>query len=192
MRPCSTEGCTRRQIARGWCNACYKSWRRSITDPSVLPEDIPGLLARLERRSNYEPNTGCILWSGATGEWGYGRMGWKYHNRRVHCLAWASVHGEAADGLVVRRRCDTPQCLNVDHLELGTIAQNNQDAIDRGRTWSILKEEQVREILRRVSTGEMQYKVAESFGVSGSVVCNIASGKSWKRVPRSEFPLINN
>lgn len=35
--------------------------------------------------------------------------------------------------LIVRHKCDNRECMNPSHLELGTIADNNQDTIERGK-----------------------------------------------------------
>lgn len=53
---------------------------------------------------------------------------------RAARLAWALFRPENPDGLVVRHRCDNPPCCNPNHLELGTIADNNRDTVERGRT----------------------------------------------------------
>lgn len=179
--------CDSKHLAKGLCESHYRKMKRSSVDCSVVPDDREDLERRLESNAYYEPNTGCILWGGSTDEWKYGRMNWKYHNRGVHALAWASVNGEPDEGLVVRHKCDTPPCMNLDHLELGTTAQNNQDTISRGRTWSKLSESDVREILERSTTKEPRWKIAVDFNISESVISNIASGKSWKRVPRDQY-----
>lgn len=37
------------------------------------------------------------------------------------------------DGLVVRHKCDNPRCINPEHLELGTVQDNIDDRVKRGR-----------------------------------------------------------
>lgn len=97
------------------------------------------MAARLERLSIPEPNTGCTLWIGAASR--YGRVdiasgGRKRVGRRstgAHRLAWELVHGPIPDGLEVCHKCDVGLCINVDHLFLGTHADNMQDMADKQR-----------------------------------------------------------
>ena len=53
-----------------------------------------------------------------------------------HRLAYVEKHGmslEDIKGLVVRHKCDNPRCINPEHLEVGTQADNNADMKLRGR-----------------------------------------------------------
>lgn len=74
-------------------------------------------------------------------EWGKGRdangYGWVRHNgkmARAHRVAWEDAHGPIPAGLVVMHICDNPPCIRVDHLRLGTVADNNRDRKDKGRS----------------------------------------------------------
>jgi hypothetical protein len=48
-------------------------------------------------------------------------------------VAWVFAHGSIPDGLYVLHDCDTPACVNVDHLFLGTLADNWHDCLSKGR-----------------------------------------------------------
>jgi hypothetical protein len=67
----------------------------------------------------------------------YGRA-----KRRVHGqgnkinssrATWIETNGPIEEGLVVRHTCDNPECVNIDHLLLGTQQQNITDCVVRGR-----------------------------------------------------------
>lgn len=81
---------------------------------------------------------GCAEWTGATNSEGYGQ---KKHGDKltyVHILAWEMANGPVPKGLCVLHRCDNPPCYNVDHLFLGTKADNTADMISKGRAgWQV-------------------------------------------------------
>jgi len=75
----------------------------------------------------------CWLWIGALRPNGYGVT--KYQGRRwaAHRLAWVLTNGSIPDGMLVCHRCDTPLCCNPKHLFLGTVRDNMQDMLKKGR-----------------------------------------------------------
>ena len=123
---------------------------------------------------------------------GYGYL--QHEGRQVlaHRLAYCQHKGlslEAIKGLVVRHKCDNPKCINPDHLELGSQADNMADKVARGRALkgeeignSKLTEEQVAEIKRLYiprSRQFNQYQLAKRFNVSQSQISMIVTGQRW-------------
>ena len=146
------------------------------------------LHARFDAKWMPEPSTGCFLWLGLRNEHGYGRF--RVGGRLVlsHRFAWERSNGRTADGQVVRHRCDTPACVNPDHLIAGSIADNVRDRDERGRTArgrhngrAELNEEAVREIRRRL-LGESQASIAHRYGVNARVIFDIKHGRLWGHV----------
>lgn len=83
----------------------------------------------LMERIHVEPNTGCWLWSGSTSSDGYGnaRIGGK--TVLVHRAIYEATHGNIPKGLVLDHEvCDTPACVNPDHLR----PKANRDNVLRG------------------------------------------------------------
>ena len=139
-------------------------------------------------RSQPDPNSGCWLWEGDLSTTGYGRItvarkGWKAHR-----ASWAVANNAHPGSGFVMHTCDTPVCVNPDHLRLGDHTDNMQDMIAKGRKAStagdahgkaVLTEEIVRHIR---GTSESHAAIARRYGLSPQAVSNARSGKTWKCV----------
>lgn len=88
--------------------------------------------ARLLARVAFEPTTGCWLWFGSSDPKGYGRMSVSGYPTLTHRVSWSLYRGSTG-GLCVLHKCDTPACCNPDHLFLGTVIDNNNDMVSKGR-----------------------------------------------------------
>lgn len=75
---------------------------------------------------------GCWLWQGTRDACGYGRVRIGRLNTGAHRVAYDAFVGPIGDAYVLHR-CDVPQCVNPEHLFLGTQTQNVRDAIAKGR-----------------------------------------------------------
>jgi hypothetical protein len=64
---------------------------------------------------------------------GYGQFYYHGKNWRSHRLAWYFTHGDIPMDHCVLHRCDNPCCCNPQHLWLGTVEDNVQDMIRKGR-----------------------------------------------------------
>lgn len=149
----------------------------------------------LEERSYPEPNSGCVLWTGATMGMGYGAVRTPDGKRGAHQVAWQLAKGPIPDGMCVLHKCDVPECINPDHLFLGTKAENNRDRMVKGRNNSCRAEkhgrakltwEAVREIRGQLKSGASGKGLAKKYNVDPSVVYDIGHGKIWKEAPSEE------
>lgn len=139
---------------------------------------------------------GCWLWAGAiASDTGYGIF-FVGDDRRMgaHVFAWELAHpGVKRDGLVVRHTCDTPNCVNPQHLVLGTHADNMKDMDERGRRVnnpvrgeahhnSKLTREVVEKARRAVRNGTASVaQLARQYGVSTTTMQAAVEGKTWRR-----------
>lgn len=78
---------------------------------------------------------GCWLWQGYVHEHtGYGEASYRCQNMRIHRAMWIVARGPIPERLHVCHSCDTRNCVNPDHLWLGTNKQNHDDCKAKGRT----------------------------------------------------------
>lgn len=76
----------------------------------------------------------CLVYTGGcASRSGHRQISFKGKMRQVHRVAWTIVNGPIPDGLCVLHSCDNPPCVNVDHLWLGTVQDNNRDRDAKGR-----------------------------------------------------------
>ncbi len=88
-----------------------------------------------------EPNSGCWFWLGALSR-GYGSL----KNARAHRVAYEMTIGPIPEGLVIDHLCRVTSCVNPDHLEAVTQAEN----VRRGLTcFRLSPEEQRQAVLDR-------------------------------------------
>ena len=142
------------------------------------------MITKLMDRISPEPNTGCWLWCGGSSKDGYGLFYNSGKYLRAHRVSYAVFKGPIPDGNVVMHLCDTPACVNPDHLKCGTQWDNAHDAIDKGRSirgsstlTSKLKEEDIAEIRKSKLS---QRRLAEMFSVSQKTIYNVINYKWWK------------
>lgn len=81
----------------------------------------------LNERSIPEPNTGCLLWLGATTE-GYATIMYRNKLWSVPRLILGLKKGELA-----LHKCDNRACIEPRHLYGGSYRDNMVDALTRGR-----------------------------------------------------------
>ena len=136
---------------------------------------------------------GCWFWQGTSEPRGYGRF-WPLGVQRggwvlAHRFAWELAHGVSARGLVIRHSCDTPNCVNHQHLIAGTNADNMRDKVMRNRQYrpigelngmALLSDAIVRQIKANVTATTKE--LAAKFGVSPSAIYDIRRGLRWAHV----------
>jgi hypothetical protein len=92
------------------------------------------LRERLVANSIPVPEAGCWLWTGGEAK-GYGRTSMLHKNIAAHRASYQEFCGEIPEGMHVCHKCDTPLCINPDHLFLGSPLANAMDKVSKGRQW---------------------------------------------------------
>ena len=138
-------------------------------------------------RSEPNPSTGCWIWQKAKNNKGYGVCRVDGETWLAHRASMSAFIGKPVEpGLMVCHRCDTPSCVNPNHLFTGLAADNSLDMKSKGRQqqlgghWNAsLCASDVKEIRLRAGIGEDQSSIANLFGVSQSTVSEIHTTKGW-------------
>lgn len=135
---------------------------------------------------------GCWMWKGCIGTFGYGFMHIGNDTWPAHRVSWVIHFGDIPKGLFVLHTCDIRNCVNPNHLWLGTYYDNLHDAMRKGR-WvaangervgtSKLVKEQVAKIRDLFSTGRFsKVELARRFNVTDVMVGNIVRRRWWRHI----------
>mgnify|MGYP001562299229 FL=1 len=139
---------------------------------------------------------GCVAWTGAWDEDGYGIGSLNGKQGRVTRLLWEKLHGQIPDLMLLCHTCDQPCCTEPSHLFLGTIKDNAMDMVRKGRQskWkpkpemvkrgekspvSVLNEELVREIRELQKLGHSDTQIATKLDRPRTTVYNVTSRRTW-------------
>jgi hypothetical protein len=121
----------------------------------------------------------------------YLRVGLKY--RGAHVLVWEKLHGPVPTGMFICHTCDVRNCVNPEHLFLGTPKLNSEDMARKGRTVQVyhfptgkdnpsakLNQNQVDSIREKYRTGKFSTSnLSKEFSVSSGHIRSIINNKTW-------------
>jgi len=137
------------------------------------------------------PETGCHIWTGPVSRadgGGYGQLSANHSPRLAHRAIYEYYTGRKLDTTVALcHKCDNRVCVNPAHLFEGTLADNVEDMVKKGRQakgtengGNKLTEAQVLEIRRLLKeTNLKQIEISNRFNVNRSTIYLIATGKKW-------------
>lgn len=181
-QPCLRCGKTRPRSTTKFCSKrCENLWK--IEHPKER------FLKHVKATNN------CWMWQGARNEFGHGQS---YLNGRLqgaHRVSYQLFKDDIPRTFQVLHSCDVPECVNPDHLRLGSQKENIADCKIRGREHKGYGEnggqakllfEQVKSIRQMLISGITGVALAEKFGVGTSTVYSIKNGRTWRRYSGSE------
>lgn len=125
----------------------------------------------LEEERGY--TTPCWIWKMAKDPHGYGTIQYKNRQCKAYRVFFELKYGPVTPGLDLDHLCRVVDCVNPDHLEPVTHAEN----VRRGANTK-LSRQQVEEI--RADTTSKLRELAAKYPVGMSQISNIRRGLLWK------------
>lgn len=132
--------------------------------------------------------TRCWLWTSYANEHGYGRTPYGDRMMFAHKLAWFyTTNNPPVDCLL--HRCDNPRCVNPEHLQEGTHADNMGDMAAKGRQgWgernrhAKLTNEKVLAIRAKAAEGLTHSFLAQEYEVHLHTIARVINRRTWRRI----------
>jgi hypothetical protein len=91
-------------------------------------------LQRFNKKYVINEVTDCWDWTAALNNIGYGMFRFSSKGMRTaHRVSYELFNGPIPAGLAVCHTCDNPICVNPKHLWVGTLKDNAQDMVAKGR-----------------------------------------------------------
>ena len=132
MKTCSQ--CEKEHYARGMCVNHYMQWRRAAG--GTAPKDQPPPRSSPTKRfwAKVQKTETCWLWTASTKKVGYGWFKLNEKQVAAHRFAYELLVGPIPAGLDLDHLCNVRNCVNPEHLEPVTKAENNRRQVPRRKT----------------------------------------------------------
>lgn len=141
---------------------------------------------RFEEKHIPVTESGCWIWIGAKTGNGYGVIWVKGEYVASHRVSYEMFNGSIPARHLVCHTCDTPLCVNPDHLFIGSHADNMADRNRKLRQahgernfGSKLKNNDVLAIRNSSKDNKV---LAAKYGVHFSTIYEIKTNKTWRNI----------
>lgn len=141
---------------------------------------MPVVIQKMEISGCWEVLTGCLSHA-------YPKVIYQGKKEKISRLMYEEQTGINPGSKMVLHKCDNPGCINMDHLKLGTHADNHRDRNNKNRQAkgakngrAVLNEMQVKEILSNHK--DSCAEIARNYGVDRTTISQIRHGKIWSWV----------
>jgi hypothetical protein len=125
---------------------------------------------------------GCWIWTAGQDSHGYPRVRFEGQALGAHRVSFYLANGYWPT--VARHTCDTPLCVNPEHLIDGTPAQNSHDMASRGRSAIGERNPKAKltwECVDAIRSSSMRTTdLAQIFGVNRSTIKRVRAGSHWR------------
>lgn len=189
---CLFDECERNAEAKGYCDKHYRRLlkRGDVNDHGSRKVDDGNAIERFHKKYEID-ESGCWLWTGGTRPNSRGipyPRHWTDDQKSIgaHRFSFELTLGAIPKGMYVCHKCDTPLCVNPDHLFVGTHNDNMLDMVQKKRSFigrgenkkgrSKLTNQQAEQIRKMQGS---QSEIALMFGVSQTTVGRIKRKESY-------------
>ena len=189
---CAFDECERDAVCKGYCDKHYRRVLRrgDVNDYGSRKVAEGDAIERFHQK--YEINeSGCWMWTGGTRPNSKGvpyPRHWTDDSESIgaHRFSFELVHGAIPQSMYVCHKCDTPLCVNPDHLFLGSHQDNMRDMVAKQRSFVGRGEDkkgrakltnQQADQIRKMSMSHS--KIASMFGVSATTIGRIKREESY-------------
>lgn len=194
-RKCSIVGCDNKHASIGYCAKHERQFRRYGRTATYLrryKSFIDAYEAQVIRNDD-----GCWGWSGSISTAGYSLIFFNHEIKWGHRFSFEHYIGPIKDKNQICHHCDNPICTNPLHLFQGTMKDNVQDCINKGRFKRVpdeakakgekaggskLKELEVIEIKKLILSGIGNTEIARLYNVTHGNISAIRCGHTWKHL----------
>lgn len=76
---------------------------------------------------------GCWICTSHSKSYGYPYITLNYKRKRLSRIIYELFYKKIPEGMIIMHKCDNPNCINPEHLILGTSKDNTQDMLNKKR-----------------------------------------------------------